>query len=194
MNTKATAPIVIVFPKPGETIEADIPMRGTAEAGAEIYIRYVPATGSTDLAPVDHNGNWSELFTKGTHTVKLSQKVGKELIDGPGNFTFSVIDAPPKAPEIKHPLPGQNHTGLMAVHVNVGMYTTATAVKAEVGVAGGKVIQSGNLKTSQPAGMWSWTPERLATGYYFVRACYTTEDGIDSRWTADVPFSIGMPT
>jgi hypothetical protein len=193
MNTKTNAPIVIIFPKPGETIEADIPMRGTAQPGAEIYIRYVATAGSVDLAPVDQNGNWSELFSKGTHTVKLSQKVGQEVIDGPGNFTFTVIAAPPKAPEIKHPLPGQNHTGLMAVHVNVGMYTTATAVKAEVGFAGGDVIQSGNLEKSQPAGTWSWTPERLATGYYFVRAFYTL-DGIDSRWTADVPFSIGMPT
>ena len=194
MNAKTYAPIVIAYPKQGETIEADRPMQGTAEPGGEIFIRYVPTAGTIDLAPVDQNGNWSELFPKGTHTVKLSQKVGQEHIDGPGNFTFSVIAAPPKAPEIKHPLPDQNHTGLAAIRVYVGMYSTATAVKAEVGVAGGDVIQSGSLVKSQPAGMWSWTPERLATGYYFVRACYTTEDGIDSRWTADVPFSIGMPT
>ena len=193
MNTKTIAPIGIVFPKPGETIEADIPMRGTAEPGAEIYIKYVPTTGIIDLASVDQDGNWSEAFFKGTHTVQLSQRVGQEIIQGPGNFTFSVISAPPKAPEIKHPLPGQNHTGLMAIHVNVGMNRTVTAVKAEVGVAGGAVIDSGNLQKIQPDGMWSWTPDRLATGYYFVRACYT-EDGIDSRWTADVPFSIGMPT
>jgi len=80
--------------------------------------------------------------------------------------------------------------------VDARLYNDVDRVLLEVREAGGRVLWAKDM--SPGVYKYHWVLElapqdRLAVGYYSTRA-WTIKNGVDSRPTSDVPFSVGMPT
>lgn len=192
-------PVTVLYPASGGTIETDVPMRGKAHPGGEVFIDNVPTTGVLQSAEVNATGDWQETFPgKGARKIRFIQKVNGQRYDQPGVFEFNVGAAPAPAPDMEQP--NSSHSDLDpqgAFLVNARLYNDVDKVLLQVGEAGSDAMWTKEMEPHLTQ-MYKWyllldVVDSLPVGYYFARA-WTIKNGVASRPTPDVPFRVGMPS
>jgi hypothetical protein len=198
MSDESIIPVSVLYPVQNGTIETDVPMLGKGHPNGEVLIFNVPSNDIIEHSDVDSEGNWSETFPGiGERTVKFSQLVNGTIYVTPGEFKFKVDPAPPPAPHMLYPKPNESDVSSRGGFlVDAGRYNEVDRVVLEVREAGGKILWEKDMYRSVYVYRWALElapQDRLAVGYYITKA-WTIKNGVESRSTSDVPFSVGMPT